>query len=185
IHRVLRAMDPSLDVKAPASEWGMGPAEQVEYARQRHVLLPAEMSGGVAGRTPAACPDEPALVDVRFERGGPVATNQVTMPLGDLVTSLDILTAAHGAGSGALGALHTAHSALQQAALPADANAFCAEVAEQYARLLHGGSWFTPLRLALDAFLEVIQRPVAGRVRLKLFKGACEVVATDVSALQP
>ena len=185
IDSVLRAIDPSLDVKAPAAEWAMTPPQQVEYARQRHVLLPAAMSGGVAIRGPAACPDEPALVDVTFERGTPVATNRVLMPLGDLVASLDILTTAHGVAAAAFGVLHLAHASLQRSALSAHAYAFGDEVAEQYVRVLQEGSWFTPLRRALDAYVDVIQQRVSGTVRLKLLKAECTVVSADLAPLQP
>src|SRR5262249_14300049 len=71
IDRVRRGIDRSLEVRSRAGEWAMNAAQQVAYARQRHVLLPAGMTGGLAARTPAACPDEPALVDVMFERGTP------------------------------------------------------------------------------------------------------------------
>jgi argininosuccinate synthase len=163
----------------------MTPAQQVDYARQRHVLLPAELSRGVAVRAPAACPDEPALVDVTFERGTPIAANRVIMPIGDLVASLDILTTAHGVAASAFGALHLAHAALQESLLPAHANQFCADVAEQYVRVLREGSWFTPLRHALDAYVDVIQQRVSGIVRLKLFKGECAVISAEPSPQPP
>jgi len=183
LDRVLRAIDPSLDVKAPADEWAMTPAQQVEYARQRHVLLPAEMSGGVAVRTAPAVP-EPAVIDLTFDRGTPVAANRVMMAIGDLVASLDILATAHGVGAASFGVLHIAHEALQAAALPAHAREFSGDVAEQYVRVLREGSWFTPLRHALDAYVEVIQQRVSGIVRLKMFQSECTVVSTEI-ALPP
>lgn len=184
LDRVLRAIDPSLDIKAPVDEWTMAPEQQVEYARQRHVLLPAEMSGGVAVRT-APVVREPAVIDVTFERGTPVAANRVTMAIGDLVASLDILAAAHGVSGAAFGVLHVAHEALQAAALPAHAHEFSGQVADQYVRVLREGSWFTPLRHALDACVDVMQQRVSGTVRLKLFNGDCVVVAAEPAPLQP
>ena len=175
IDTILRAIDPMLDVKAPAGEWAMTRPQQVEYAQQRGVMLPAEMIGGVAVRAPAPRPDEPAFVEVSFERGVPIAVNGVIMPLGDLIASLDILATAHGIVPAALGLLHAAHAALQQAALGADADAFSAQVADQYVRVLREGSWFTPMRQALDAYVDSIQHSVVGVVRLKLFKGECTV----------
>src|SRR5262249_60699812 len=50
IDRILRAIHRQLDVKAPAGEWAMTREQQVEYARQRGVTLPADMIGGVARR---------------------------------------------------------------------------------------------------------------------------------------
>ena len=175
IDKILRAIDPVLDVKAPAGEWAMTRPQQVDYAHQRGVLLPAEMIGGVAVRAAAPWPNEPAFVEVSFERGVPIAVNGVVMPLGDLIASLDILATAHGILPAALGLLHAAHAALRQTALAADAEAFSSQVADQYVRVLREGSWFTPLRHALDAYVDSIQRDIAGVVRLKLFKGECTV----------
>jgi argininosuccinate synthase len=185
IDKVLRAIDPTLDVKAPAETWSMTPAQQIEFARHRRVLLPAEISGGTAVRASAPSPGEAAFADITFERGVPVAANRVMMPPGDLVASLDILTAAHGVRVMALGALHMAHAALQEEALPADAAAFSAEVADEYVRVLRNGSWFTPLRQALDAYVDVIQQRVSGIVRLRLFRGECAVVSATLAPLQP
>jgi argininosuccinate synthase len=41
--------------------------------------------------------------------------------------------------------------------------------------MVYYGLWFTPLREALDAFVDVTQKPVTGQVRLKLYKGNCTV----------
>jgi len=46
----------------------------------------------------------------------------------------------------------------------------------KYAELVYSGLWFTPLKASLDAFVEQTQRHVSGSVRLKLFKGHCQVV---------
>jgi argininosuccinate synthase len=175
IDRILRAVDPALDVMAPAGEWAMTRPQQIEYAQRRGVLLPAEMIGGVAVRAAAPWPGEPAYVEISFERGVSVAVNSVIMPIGDLIASLDILAAAHGIVPAALGLLHMAHAALQRTALPTDAEAFSSRVAEQYVAVLREGSWFTPLRHALDAYVDAIQKQVAGVVRLKLFQGVCIV----------
>jgi argininosuccinate synthase len=78
-----------------------------------------------------------------------------------------------------------AHAALRQVALAPDAESFSALVADQYVRVLRDGSWFTPLRHALDAFTDAMQLRVGGIVRLKLFKGECTVVSTRLSTLQP
>jgi len=49
-------------------------------------------------------------------------------------------------------------------------------LAPKYAELVYYGQWFTPLREALDAFVDVTQRNVTGTVRLKLYKSSCWVV---------
>lgn len=185
IHRILEAIGGKLDVLAPAGEWNMSAPQQIEYAQQRNILLPAALIGGIAVRAAGPLPGEPASVEVTFERGIPIAANGVVMPFGDLIGSLDILTMAHGIERSALGALHRAHSALRHAALAPEAEAFSAHVTDEYVRVLRDGSWFTPLRHALDAFTDAIQLRVGGTVRLKLFDGECAVVSTQLSPVQP
>jgi len=99
----------------------------------------------------------------------------VMMPIGDLIASLDILTNAHGVRLGALGALHEAHAALRRTSLADDAEAFSSAVSDEYVRVLASGAWFTPLRHALDAYVDSIQQEVAGVARLKLFDAECTV----------
>jgi argininosuccinate synthase len=68
--------------------------------------------------------------------------------------------------------LHAAHRELERLVLDRD-TMHCKEMlALRYAELVYFGQWFTPLREALDAFVEVTQRNVTGTVRLKLYKGA-------------
>lgn len=177
IHRILRALAGALTIEAPAGDWPRSREQQVEYARQRGVTLPAEMIGGVAVRSTSVKPGEPALVDVTFERGAPVGVNGVLMPIADLIASLEILATAHGVALGALGMLDAAHAALRREVLAGPADAFSTKVADQYVRVLSDGSWFTPLRHALDAYVETIEQDVAGKVRLKLFRGECAVDA--------
>jgi argininosuccinate synthase len=175
IDRTLRAIGRSLDVKTPAAEWSMTHDEQVEYARQRGVTLPADLIGGVAVRAPGPLPSEPALVEIAFDRGVPIGVNGVTMPIADLIASLDILATAHGVALAAFGLLHVAHSALRRKALGDVAEAFSNQVAGEYGRVLADGSWFTPLRQALDAYVDSIEQEVAGVAQLKLFSGVCTV----------
>jgi argininosuccinate synthase len=177
IDRILHAIDPRLEVKAPAADWAMTHDEQVEYARRRGIALPADMIGGVASRAAGAAPREPALVDVAFVRGVPVGINGVMMPLGDLIASLDILAAAHGVALASLGMLHVAHAALRRIALGDRAEAFSARVADAYVSVLEDGAWFTPLRHALDAYVDSIEQEAAGKVKLQLFQGECSVDA--------
>jgi argininosuccinate synthase len=181
----VRALDPMLTVIAPAREWGMTRAQQVDYARQRHLALPASVTGGdgprpAAPRPAAGSPAEPAYVNIAFDRGVPIAINGVAMPLLDGFGSLENIVGPHGVS--AMVALHTAHHELQKAVLTSEADHFSGVVAEQYGRIVHDGSWFTPLRRALDAFVDSLQERVTGVVRLKLFKGDCAIVECQVSA---
>jgi argininosuccinate synthase len=127
---------------------------------------------------------EPAYVDISFERGAPTAINDVSMPLLDLVASLSTIAGAHLVDrpsrrgivdSAAVAVLMAAHQALRASTSSADAERFSALVARQYAELVASGLWASPLREALDAYVETLQARMTGRVRLKLFKGHCDI----------
>ena len=146
-------------------------------------------------RSPADCPDEPAYVEIEFGCGVPTALNGVAMPLLDLISSLATIAGAHGVGridmvenrlvgiksreiyeAPAAVVLHAAHKELQKLVTTRDLDRLCRVVSLQYADLVYNGLWFTPMREALDAFVNSVQRRVTGIVRLKLFKGDCRVV---------
>src|SRR5262249_13078826 len=155
-------------------------------------------------RPAAACPDEPAYVDIAYERGVPSAINGVAMPLLGLIAGLSPIAAAHGVGRGdvvehRVGAarvrevseapaavpLPAAHRELQKAAGSRDFERFARTVSAEYADLIYAGLWFSPLRDALDGFVNASQARVTGLVRLKLFKGAYSVVGRKPAAPTP
>jgi argininosuccinate synthase len=146
-------------------------------------------------KAPAECPDEPAYVEIAFERGVPAALNGVAMPIVELIGSLGTIAGAHGVGridmvenrlvgiksrevyeAPAAVALHAAHAELQKLVTTRDLDRFARTVSIQYADIVYNGLWFTPLRHALDAFVDKVQERVTGVVRLKLFKGDCRIV---------
>ncbi len=71
--------------------------------------------------------------------------------------------------------LMTAHAALESLTLERETAHYKQQVALKYAELVYYGLWFTPLREALDAFINVTQRNVTGDVTVKLFKGRCTI----------
>src|SRR5688572_444405 len=120
-----RGIDPDIRIIAVAREWGMSRAEEIEYARSRNIgvptLGPYSIDSNLWGRsiecgvledpwaeppediytlTRAAkeCPDEPAYLDIEFEAGVPVRTNEVEMPILEMIESLEIIAGAHGVG---------------------------------------------------------------------------------------
>jgi len=146
-------------------------------------------------KAPEECPAEPAYVEIAFDRGVPVAVNGVAMPLLDLIASLGTIAGAHGVGridmvenrlvgiksreiyeAPAATLLHVAHRELQKLVSSRDLDRVARLVSDYYADLIYNGLWFTPLREALDAFVEKVQERVTGVVRLKLFKGDCHIV---------
>ncbi len=67
----------------------------------------------------------------------------------------------------------TAHNALESLTLDRETMHYKQQLALKYAELVYYGLWFSQLRVALDAFIDVTQRNVTGEVKLKLFKGRC------------
>jgi argininosuccinate synthase len=122
-----RALDPKIKVIAPARIWGMTRPDEIEYARQRSIPVPATIESPYSTdsnlwgrsiecgiledpwteppdeiytvtRNPADCPDQPAYVEIEFEAGLPVKVNGIAMPLVDLIGSLETIAGAHGVG---------------------------------------------------------------------------------------
>jgi argininosuccinate synthase len=146
-------------------------------------------------KSPADCPDQPAYVEIAFEQGIPTAINGVQMLLLDLVASLGTIAGAHGVGridmigdrpvgirsreiheAPVAVVLHAAHEELQKFVTTRDLDRFSRFVSLQYADIIYSGLWFTPLREALDLFIDKVQERVTGAIRLKLFKGGARVV---------
>lgn len=140
---------------------------------------------------PENAPDEPGYVEIEFVTGTPVAVNGETMSPAKLITHLNALGGTHGIGRVDLvenrlvgmkshGVYETpggtillaAHRELESLVLDKETVNYKDVVALKYAELVYNGLWFTPLREALDAFMDSTQGPVTGVVRLKLFKGS-------------
>jgi argininosuccinate synthase len=144
---------------------------------------------------PADRPAEPTEVTISFERGVPVALDGVATPLPQLIRSVEATGGRYGFGRvdmienrrvgiksrelyevpGAL-ALIAAHRALEDLTLEREVAHAKPGVEQRWAELVYDGLWFSPLRLALDAFVEATQEPVTGEVRLEFSPGACTVV---------
>ncbi len=139
---------------------------------------------------PEHAPDEPETITIDFKEGVPVRLNGVAMGPVELMTALNELGAKHGIGrvdlvenrlvgmkshgiyetpGGTI--LYEAHAALEQLVLDKDTLHFKQQIALRYADLVYNGQWFTPLREALDAFVQVTEENMTGTVRFKLYKG--------------
>lgn len=142
------------------------------------------------GVSPEAAPDKPTYVTIHFEKGTPTAIDGEKLDPVALVEKLNALGGANGIGladivenrlvgmksrgvyetpGGTI--LYRAHKVLETITLDRDTAHYKALVAEKYAELVYYGQWFTPLREALDAFVESTQSTVTGDVKLKLYKG--------------
>ncbi|MDZ7315679.1 MAG: argininosuccinate synthase [candidate division KSB1 bacterium] len=135
-------------------------------------------------------PDKPEFIQIDFERGVPVAVNGDRLDSVSLLKTLNKIAGKHGIGrvdvvenrlvgmksrgvyetpGGTL--LFIAHRELESLVLDRDTMHFKEMIAPKYAELVYNGQWFTPLREALDAFVESTQQNVTGSVRLQLYKG--------------
>ncbi len=140
--------------------------------------------------SPENAPDEPVYVEIEFESGNPVAVNGEKLSPAKVIETLNAIGGAHGIGRADLvenrlvgmkshGVYETpggtillyAHQDLESMVLDRETMHFKQGVANKYAELTYNGLWFTPLREALDAFVNSTQGPVTGTVRLKLYKG--------------
>ena len=144
---------------------------------------------------PEQAPDTAAYVTISFEQGVPTAVDGQALGPVAMVTQLNALAGAHGVGRVTLlenrlvgmksrGVYETpggtvlaiAHRELEHLTLDKATMRLKDQLALTYADLVYNGLWFSPLKGALDAFVEKAQEPVTGDVRLKLYKGACEAV---------
>lgn len=142
------------------------------------------------GVSPEKAPDTPEIIHIGFEKGVPVSLNGVKTDGVALIEALNKLGGKHGIGlldmvenrlagmksrgvyetpGGAI--LYAAHDLLEQLTLDRDSLSVKHQLAIRYAELVYNGLWFTPLREALDAFVESTQQTVTGEVGLKLYKG--------------
>ncbi|RQD69216.1 MAG: argininosuccinate synthase [Tindallia sp. MSAO_Bac2] len=141
---------------------------------------------------PEDAPDKPSYVVIDFEEGIPVAVDDEKLPPVELLKKLNKLGGENGIGvidivenrlvgmksrgiyetpGGTL--MYEAHKILEKLTLDRMTQSFKRTMAERYSQLVYDGLWFTPLREAMDAFVDVTQKPVTGKVRLKLYKGSC------------
>ncbi len=151
-------------------------------------------------------PDEPEYVDIEFVKGVPVALNGEEMTLVPLIEKLNELGGKHGVGridhvenrlvgiksrevyeNTAALILINAHKELELLTLPREVTQFKTQVDEKMTELIYEGLWFSPLKKALDAFIDETQQVVSGTIRVKLQKGNHTVVArkSDYSLYSP
>ncbi len=221
----VKALNPLLGVIAPWREWDLRSREDaLAYARASNIpVAAAEKSmysrdrniwhlsheGGILEDpwaepeeemfcltvAPETAPAEPHYVNLRFEKGMPMALDDVPLGPVELLTQLNTLGGSHGVGRADIvenrlvgiksrgvyetpggTILYTAHQALESICLDRETLHYKEVVGHRYAELVYYGQWFTPLREALDAFVVKTQEQVTGTVNLKLYRGNCTVV---------
>jgi argininosuccinate synthase len=140
-------------------------------------------------------PDEAEYVEIEFEKGIPVGLNGEKMELVQLIEELNALGGKHGVGridhienrlvgiksrevyeNPAALILINAHKEMEFLTLPREVTQFKTNVDQQMAQVIYNGLWFSPLKPALDAFVDETQKVVSGTIRVKLHKGNYMVV---------
>lgn len=139
-------------------------------------------------------PDEAEYVEIGFKQGVPCSLNGEEMSFVDIVKALNVKAGAHGVGRldmvenrlvgvksrecyevPAAKVLIDAHKALETLCLDGATQHYKLGVEQQWATAVYQGMWFSPLKMALDAFCATTQKHVTGTVKMKLYKGSCTV----------
>mgnify|MGYP000021042538 FL=1 len=143
---------------------------------------------------PEKAPDEATEIEIEFKAGLPVAIDGEEMSYLDVIAKMNEIAGANGFGRidmienrmigvksrecyeapGAL-ALIEAHRGLEDMCLEREVLRYKLHIEHDWATLVYNGQWFSPLKHAMDAFLQTTQQCVTGLVRLKFYKGTCTV----------
>ncbi|MBE9059061.1 argininosuccinate synthase [Sphaerospermopsis sp. LEGE 08334] len=143
----------------------------------------------------ADTPNEPEYLEIGFTKGIPTTINGTSKAPVQLIQELNTIVGNHGIGridmienrlvgiksreiyeSPAMVVLINAHRDLESLTLTADVTQYKRGIEETYTKLVYNGLWYSPLKAAVDAFIQQTQERVSGVVRLKLFKGNATIV---------
>ena len=144
----------------------------------------------VLGVTPEKAPDHGEYVTMTFEKGVPTSVNGKQMKVSEIITTLNELGGKHGigivdivenrvVGMKSRGVYETpggtilmeAHQQLEELVLDRATYEVKKDMGNKLAQIVYEGKWFTPLREAVQAFIESTQEYVTGEVKFKLYKG--------------
>ena len=144
----------------------------------------------VLGVTPEQAPDQGEYVTMTYEKGVPKTINGEAMKVSDIIRKLNELGGKHGVGiidivenrvvgmksrgiyetpGGTI--LYEAHQQLEELVLDRATYEVKEEMGNKLSQIVYEGKWFTPLREAVQAFIESTQEYVTGEVKFKLYKG--------------
>ncbi|MDT8715194.1 argininosuccinate synthase [Clostridium sp. 19966] len=147
---------------------------------------------------PEDAPDKPEYVEIYFEKGVPLKINGEQLSPVDLINECNKIAGRNGVGvidivenrlvgmksrgvyetpGGTL--LYEAHEALERLTIDKNTSHYKQMIGIKYGELVYDGLWFTELREALDAFIDVTQKNVTGTVKMKLYKGYIMVASVD------
>ena len=159
------------------------------YSRDRNIWHISH-EGLVLGVSPEKAPDEAEYVSLTFEKGRPVAINGEKMKASDILRKLNKLGGKHGigivdivenrvVGMKSRGVYETpggtilmeAHDQLEELVLDRATYEVKKDLGNKFAQIVYEGKWYTPLREAIQAFVDVTQQYVTGEVKFRLYKG--------------
>ncbi len=147
-------------------------------------------------KSPSGTSTYPKYIEVYFEKGVPKKIDGRTYSLKNLIDQLNEIAGLYGVGRSdlvenrlvgiksreiyeapAATVLYTAHKELESLVLDRELMHFKEIVSLKYSELVYYGLWFSPLKAALDGFVNSTQKHASGSIKLKLFKGNCVAVA--------
>lgn len=220
----VQTLAPDLKIIAPVREWRMTRDEEIEYAARNGIPVPVTAASPFSidvnlwGRSieagiledpwveppeeaflwtvdPRQAPDEPAYLEIEFERGIPVALNGERLDGVELIGRINDIAGKHGVGridtienrlvgiksrevyeAPAGVTLHAAHRELEKMTLTKEQMRFKEKVAVEFADMVYNGLWFSALHQDLAAYVASTQRYVSGTIRMKLLKGHVKAV---------
>ncbi|MDP2277904.1 MAG: argininosuccinate synthase, partial [Nitrospirota bacterium] len=144
---------------------------------------------------PEKAPNKPIYIEIAYEKGNPVGINGKGMSPAKLLENLNTIAGKNGIGRVDLvenryvgiksrgvyetpggTVLHVAHRAIESITLDREVMHLRDSLIPKYAELVYYGYWFSPERKILQTMIDEAQADVTGVVRLKLYKGNCQVV---------
>ncbi len=145
---------------------------------------------------PEKAKNESTYVEIGFEKGTPVTLDGVKMGGVEMVTKLNKIAGENGVGvidivenrlvgmksrgiyeTPAGTVLYAALRELESIVLDKEALATKHTLSKKYAELVYNGLWYTPLKEAIDAFVDSLAQDLTGKIKLKLYKGNIKVAS--------
>ncbi len=219
------ALDPGLKIIAPWKIWDFrGRNDLIKYARSRNIPVPVtrekpyssdrnllhiSFEGGVLedpwkepeedmfvmSVSPENAPDKATYVEIKFEKGNPVAVDGRRMSPVGILSRMNDLGGRNGIGridlvenryigmksrgvyetpGGTI--LRIAHQAVESITMDREVMHIRDGIVPRYAEMIYNGYWFSPEREMLQTLVDEAQKNVTGLARLKLYKGNCVIV---------